>query len=340
MFHIPLHLAVDMYGCPNRCRHCWLGRIPDRIMEKDADTWLINYFKQDFSSIVFYSWLREPDYCGSYQARWRRDCELSIGQKPERFELASVWRLVRDPDYAPFLRETGVKRVQLTFFGLEALTDKFTGRNGAWRELLQATEILLRHEIAPRWQVFINEENKHEIPALLDLSRTLDLEKRCRSFGEPFRFFIHAGSCDGENRKLYPIRIEKKHIPEILKPYYLQFDQVLTEAECCAKLMGCPSHEVPHNQDRIVLLISSSYDVYFNFTHMSNAWKIGNLKTSPRPELIRRIVEEDTPALNLARHITLGELAEQYGDPASEKAFFPEDYQIYLLNRFLEDRLG
>ena len=193
MLYKPLYLVTDMYGCPNRCRHCWLGHMPNRAMEPGADAWLVNYFKPDFETVVFYSWLREPDFCDDYRARWERDNALSVGGKPERFELASFWRLVRDPDYAGFLKEVGVRQVQLTFFGLEELTDRYTGRKGAFQELLQATELLLRHEIAPRWQAFLNEENKAEVPALLGLIETLELEKRCRAFGAEFKFFGHTG---------------------------------------------------------------------------------------------------------------------------------------------------
>ena len=82
-----------------------------------------------------------------------------------------------------------------------------------------------------------------------------DLYGRWEAFGCSFRFFVHAGSCDGENRKLYPIRMIK---------------------------------------------------------------------------------EEDIPALQRARKITLGELVRRFGDPASEKAFEEGDYQIYLLNTYLE----
>ncbi len=340
MHHRPLNLVTDLYGCPNRCRHCWLGHMPNHTMEPGTDAWLVDYFKPDFQTVVFYSWLREPDFCDDYRARWERDNALSVGTRPERFELASFWRLVRDPDYVRFLKETGTKRVQLTLFGLEELTDKYTGRRGAFRELLQATDILLENQIAPRWQSFLNEENKAEIPALLGLIETMELEKRCRTFGESFKFFVHAGSCDGENRKLYPLRIEKDHIPEALRPYYLDYGQVLTEAECCRHLRGSTAREIPRNEDRIVLNIANTFDIYFNFTHMAPGWRIGNLKTDPREEIIRRIAEEDIPALELARAVTLGELAERYGNPASEKAFFLEDYQRYLLNRYIEDRLG
>ena len=37
MFNKSLILAVDMYGCPNRCRHCWIGHMLNKQIDKDAD---------------------------------------------------------------------------------------------------------------------------------------------------------------------------------------------------------------------------------------------------------------------------------------------------------------
>ena len=335
-----LTLAVDMFGCPNRCKHCWIGHMSNRVMEENSDTWLVNYFRPYFNSITYYSWLREPDYCDNYAQRWTRDNKLSVNSQPIRFELASFWRIVRDPQYVTFLKEVGVKKVQLTFFGMEEMTDKYTGRRGAFKELLEATEILIANQIAPRWQAFINEENKNEIVQLLSLIETLELQKRCQVFKEDFKFFVHSGSCDGENRKLYDIRIEKDNIPEALIPYYLNYDKVITERECCSLLMSDTSNVVYHNEDEIVLYISNQYDAYFNFTHMSEAWKIGNLKTDNHDEIIHKIVAEDIPALHLARSITVKELVEQYGNKSSNRAFFIDDYKGYLLNCYLEDELG
>lgn len=332
-----LVLAVDMYGCPNRCKHCWLGHMPKRKMEAGADEWLVNYFKPYFQRINFYSWLREPDFCDDYQKRWLRDIELSVGAVPERYELASFWRIVRDSQYVKFIKEVGVKAVQLTFFGLDKLTDKYVGRTGAFQELVQATEILLENEIAPRWQAFIYEENKEELVDLLRLSERLKLKERCQAFGAEFEFFIHTGGCDGENRKQYEIWIEKDNIPNELIPYYSEYETLLSEKECCELLKQDDTHSVYHNEEMITLLISNNYDVYFNFTHMSKEWKIGNLKTDNQEELIRRIIEEDIPALKLARKVTMRELVEMYGDTQSNKAFQLSDYKDYLLNRYLEN---
>ena len=337
--NMPLTICVDMYGCPNRCLHCWLGHRPNPVMAPGADRWLVDLFRPYFDTITFFSWLREPDFAPDYRARWERDKALCVGAEPPRFELASFRRLAREPEYADFLREVGVRRVQLTFFGLEETTDRYVGRKGAFRELLKATETLISRGISPRWQAFINEENKDEVARLPGLAEELELAKRCEAFGGAFRFFAHAGSCDGENRRLYPIRISKEHIPEALIPYFLNYGDQRAEKDLCAAWRADTSSYVPHNGGDIVLYVSGDYDLFFNFTHMRPEWRVGNLKADPVGELVRRVVEEDIPALREARRITLGELVERYGDPASDRAFEEEDYRMYLLNAHLE-RLG
>ncbi len=333
-----LTLAADLYGCPNRCLHCWLSHMPNRRMEPGADVRIVSLFKPYFDSIAFYSWLREPDFCPDYRARWERDKQLSVNAIPARFELASFWRLARDAEYPLFLKEAGVSCVQLSFFGLEDTTDRYVGRKGAFRELLKATERLLKNGLRPRWQTFINEENREELPALLALSETMELPRRCAELGGEFSFFVHPGSCDGENRKLYSIRICKEHIPAALVPHTLDYDALFSEKDLCRRWRDNTSHVIPHNDGDIVLYVSNDYGLFFNFTHMRPEWRIGNLLTDPMDELIRRVVEEDSPALRAAREITLGELVRLYGDESSDRAFDMEDYKAYLLNTYLERR--
>ena len=60
-------IAADMFGCPNRCRHCWLSHMPNVKMEDGADKWIVDSFKPYFDKIEFFSWLREPDFCDNYR---------------------------------------------------------------------------------------------------------------------------------------------------------------------------------------------------------------------------------------------------------------------------------
>lgn len=326
-----LTLAVDLYGCPNRCLHCWLGHSPNRRMEEGADEYILNLFSPYFDTIAFYSWVREPDFCDDYRARWERDCALSKNTRPQRFELASFYRIVRDAAYIPFLQEVGVKKVQLTLFGVGETQDRYVGRRGAWQEVLRATDLLIEAGITPRWQCFINENNKEEIITIYTMALRLRQES-CPAM----EFFVHEGSCEGENRKLYPIRIGKSHIPEQLIPVYHGYDRLLTEGECCRLLAKDASHPAFHNGEEIVLYVSNTWDLFFNFTHMTEPWVIGNLKTDPMKKLLPMILEETSPALQRGRQTTWAELAERYGDLASEKAFSLDDYKMYLFNRYLE----
>ena len=332
-----LILVADMYGCPNRCKHCWLGHMPNCKMPDNADEQLVEYFKPYFESITYYSWLREPDFCDDYRQRWIRDNEISIGQKPERFELASFYRLVHDREYVEFLKEVGVEKVQLTLFGLKNKTDYYVGRENAFKEILLATEKLVSNEISPRWQVFINEENKNEISRLFEVIGELEWRERCISFGGEFEFFVHEGSCDGENAKLYPIRIQKENIPEELIPYYRLYDEILEEKECVAILSESHEKIELEEDEDIVLNISNDFNVYFNYTHMTKPWIVGNILKDDAEELVRRITERDTFALNKIRNCSYSELVKRYGDPTSTKVFDLDDYKMYMINRYLED---
>ena len=328
-----LNLVVDMFGCPNRCLHCWLGHMPNRIMEPDADQFIMDYFDPFFEKIAYYSWLREPDYCDNYVKRWEKDIALSKNAMPKRFELASFYRIVRDNQYIPFLRSVGVKKVQLTFFGLKDMQDKYVGRKGAYEEVMAATDLLHENGIIPRWQCFINEENKDEIVDLYHIAK----EKRRMGWPE-LEFFVHEGSCDGENRKLYPIRIQKDHIPDELKSVYLNYNVLTSEKECYDKLINDDSHPLFPIGDEITLNISNDYSAFYNYTNMSIPWTIGNLKKDNSTELVQRIVEGNTYAIRKAMSKSWAELVQEYGNPMSERVFDLDDYKMFLVNNFLEQR--
>ncbi len=326
-----LNLVVDMYGCPNRCLHCWLGHMPNRKMDADADTHIMDFFSPYFEKIAFYSWLREPDFCEDYKNRWKRDLEISKNAVPQRFELASFYRIVRDDGYIPFLRSVGVKKVQLTFFGLKRTQDKYVGRTGAFEAIMRASDMLIDGGIIPRWQCFLYEENIDEIVQIYRMAKQIK-KNRCPEL----EFFVHEGSCDGENRKLYPIRIHKNHIPAELMSVYHYYDELLTESECCELLREDDSAPDFPVEDEITLNISNEYNVFYNYTHMTKPWIIGTLKTDAPETLVQNIITGNTPALNTAKQCHWSELAAKYGDFSSGRAFNLDDYKMFLFNKHLE----
>ena len=98
------------------------------------------------------------------------------------------------------------------------------------------------------------------------------------------------------------------------------------------------SHYLPHNDDGIVLYITSDLNVYFNFTNPSLAWRIGNIKDDDIDVIIRRVIDEDVPALMLSKTITIKELVKKYGNKESDKVFSINDYKMYLLNNYLDEK--
>ncbi len=327
-----LNLVVDMYGCPNRCLHCWLGHMPNRTLPDGTDRFIVDYFRPFFSRIAYYSWMREPDFCDDYRERLLKDIAVSVNAVPERFELASFWRIARDGAYIPFLKEVGVKKVQLTLFGLNETQDRYVGRKGAFDEVMLATRRLIECGIVPRWQCFINEENIREIEEVYALYRQIKAES-CPEM----EFFVHEGSCDGENRRLYPIRIRKKHIPDSLVPVYLGYDELWEEKDCVKELLTCDSNPEYSLPGDVTLNIANTLDAYLNFTHLSAPWRVGNLKTDSPETLNGRLKTGDIPALRLAKRVTWKELVRRYGDADSERSFSPGDYKMFLFNRYLEE---
>lgn len=55
--------------------------------------------------------------------------------------------------------------------------------------------------------------------------------------------------------------------------------------------------------------------------------------TDPIEGIVRKVVEEDVPALRIPRRTPVGELLAKYEDPCSAKMFSHDDYKMYPLNR-------
>jgi hypothetical protein len=115
-------LAFDMIGCPNFCRHCWLGRSSNIKLTEHDVRWGVNEFKEYFhkssdpiENISVTTWFREPDYSDNYRQLFELEAELS-DTEPKRYELLSIWRLANDPTYAEWAKSVGPSTCQISFF--------------------------------------------------------------------------------------------------------------------------------------------------------------------------------------------------------------------------------
>lgn len=335
-------VCLDMYGCPNRCRHCWLGVTPNGNMAVSEIEFTAEQFRPFTECLRIDHWYREPDYRDNYQELYNLCNQLS--DKPiQHYELVSFWRLVRDEGYVKWLSALGLKKAQLTVFGSEETTDFYIGRKGAYREILEAIEILTENKISPRIQTFINKSNVDELKHVENLISQLDLESRCRSFGGEFSFFLHQGSCDGENEKLYDVRVtpdDLEKIPAALETYTLRhfgkknimdvfgrtenmlYEELITDHSTSSYVSDSP-----------VFYIDKDFNVYPNISSPARQWCLGNLKRDG----IKRVLENYTESNSAAQHVRLTvplcEIVKAQGDKTSRRLFGKNDYIEFLLNR-------
>ncbi|MCM1153779.1 MAG: radical SAM protein [Roseburia sp.] len=342
-------IALDMYGCPNRCRHCWLGTTPNGNMDVSEMKSAAGQFKPFTDCLQIYDWYREPDYRDNYQELFALCNRLS--DKPiEHFELISFWRLVRDEDYVRWLSSIGLQKAQLTIFGSKETTDFYIGRKGAYAEILEAMEILLKNKISPRIQTFVNKNNIGELQEIENLIKRLDLEKRCKSFGGDFSFFLHQGSCDGENENWYDVRVtpdDLLYIPKLLEDYTLRhcgksdIREVFgkTEQALYDELAGEHS-TAGYVSDRPVFYIDKDFNVYPNITSPAPYWCLGNLKKHGAERILENYMKSSSIAQQTRLTVPLCDIVKAQGDRTSQRLFSRDDYIVFLLNKYCRRRLG
>ena len=340
-------VCVDMAGCPNKCRHCWIGVTENKGISVEQFKEIAEMFRKNISHFEIFSWYREPDF----RADYRELCELEkhfSTNKTEHFELASFWRLVRDESYVKWLCEQGVKKCQLTLFGDEVTTDFYVGRKGAFQEIIKSIDILLENKIAPRIQVFVNQRNVFMLDSVVKMCRHMGLERRCAALGQKFEIFVHAGSCDGENAKLYDIRMESddlSKIPEYLVKHTLEYMEKqsiedvfgFSENYLYSEFHDWESYMYESSKSP-VFYVDGNLDVYPNVTSTYPWWRIGNLKADGCETILKRYAENDYFAARMMKLCSFSDIVKVYGNKESRKLFELEDYYYYIWNMYMKEK--
>ena len=324
-------VIVDMFGCPNRCRHCWLTHEKNGKMGINDYIWITEQFKnyklngeKCFDDLKFYSWYREPDYADNYRELWDLDVKLS-DTKPERFELASIWRMARDKTYAPWLKSLGVNAIQVTLFGGEKNTDYFTGRKGAYQDTLTAVERMFEAGIIPKPQIFIYQTNINDLESIVGLIK--DIESRIREKGgqeaveKYIRYMVGASDDMGAGFKLKDIRITKEDLKK-LPQYFVDktdIDDLKPEKELIPELIKDKNFRVESYRYPLAFMVSNDFNVYPNDGDISEYSNLGNLKTDGIDYIMDRFINRKTLYLKMNYEMTISYFAKKYGDMNSDK---------------------
>ncbi len=330
-------VALDMQGCPNRCRHCWLGSGSNRKLSDDDLRWVAAQFRHyletadtTVESLSVSSWFREPDFSDEYRHLYELEEDLS-DEKPERFEVLSVWRLARDKEYASWVKSVDPDTCQISFFGMEETNDWFHRRKGAFRDALTATERLLDVGMKPRWQIFLTKKLLPEIDELLLLIDRLRLRERVQELGSEFQLFMHTPGPDYEARKiehLRPTLDEVASLPEaILEPSRKHFGKkILWQPESELYRSILKNEEVPAKGEKVLpevlwFFVTNNWDVFSNVGTLEGWWRLGNLKADSVEIIMRRFEQDGILGLEVLLHQPPNKLAKEYGDPHGMKIY-------------------
>lgn len=350
-------LSFDVAGCPNRCRHCWIGNPRNGQLSEDTVRGVVRDFRawlaasghaETLQPVVVHTWFREPDFALDYPALWELEKELSDDGAAERFELLSIWRLARDEGYARWARDIGTEACQVTFFGTEQTTDYFARRKGYFRDSVRATEPLLDAGIRPRWQVILTRRGAPELGELVGLMESLRLEERVRALGSDFAVFLNTPTSTGE---AYLIEDERP-TPETLEvvPTYLAEQTkkhfgVSSLAEC----LGKPEREwipelladegpLAEYPGTLASMVTPDLDVYPNMGEVAPWWRLGNLREEGFDVVMHRFQNDETPGLWANFHVPVSQLAKEFGRVDSDCIYGRGDLVQKWLRQWAEGR--
>ena len=349
-------IIMDMAGCPNRCRHCWLGHPPNRRVPEESLRWVVRQFrdwdplgrnKQFAKPLTVMTWYREPDFAPNYRELWELEKELSDKGAAKRFELLSIWRLARDKSYAQWARDIGTEVCQISFFGLEETNDYFTRRRGSFKDSLLATERLLEVGIRPRWQLFLTKRLILEFDAFVGLIKALELEKRLKALGHEFEFFLHPVAPDGEAfniEHLRPTVDDLASIPSYLVEKTKHYQAASTLEECVGKAEKDWIEELSEEAEpfatfppTLAFMVTPQLDVFSNLGEPMPWWKLGNLRMDGVESIMHCFENDQAPGLYVNFHIPVSQLAHTYGRIDSQYIYTRDDLILRWLRMWGEE---
>lgn len=347
-------VVMDMHGCPNRCRHCWLGHHPNRKAPIEDLKWVVDQFREwsrpgeskpFFEKLGVMTWFREPDYAHNHRELWQLEKDLSDEGAAKRFQLLSIWRLARDESYAAWAKAQGTNVCQITLFGMEQKTDWFVGRRGAFNDCLIATERLLNVGIAPRWQLILYKPVIEDLTELVALMKKLELENRSEAIGSAFSCFLNTSSPDGAAFDLEHMRPDTDdlwRIPDYLAEKTLAHFQKSTLEDCLGQSESeqverlIEKNEPLNDMPDLAFMVTPNFDVYPNSGEMTEWWKLGNLKTDGIDRVMANYLNDKTVGLRLNHNVPISDLAREFGRPANKQIYGEAD----LVRRWFKEYGG
>jgi hypothetical protein len=327
-----ISLSFDLCGCPNRCRHCWLGQASCRPMDLQQALERFDRFRSfvaghagilGLNRVRFFStYFREPHWCSDYRRLREIELELNAGvDYAADYQLLSVWRLANDPGYAEWAKSIGTRKCQIALFGLGETNDWFCRRKGAHRDIVAATVRLLDVGIQPRWQVFLTKRGLPELQGILDLADELRISERVAGMGGQFDMFLNDATPVGEAEQLQDLRLTPDDVERIPKRliesselYFSVPFSYRTGVEWMREIMEGSDAPIGLQYPGVLwLFVASDWSVYSNVGSLEPWWRLGNLETDGPGDILDAYANDKAPALRAGQSLGIHEAARRFG---------------------------
>lgn len=297
--------------CNCACRHCLL------IAQHKATG--VDYQRGESFARKFYEWLQvhRPDLHGMYYVGYCMDFpeapqyaayfRQQTGLTHFMFDGMAIYDTTEGKERLVALKNAGIERIHLTFYGLQEYHDRFAGRKGDFAYMLQTARIACEIGLSVSAGIMVTMENLDQLDALLS-----DLQKEKISDITPI--LPHA---KGRGYGLSHLRLTEDGYHRL--PQYLQDkiprNRYRTEGEWL-ETGSFPQQTVRH------LTLSLTPDNMDRLEHMDPSTIITELEGMD-DRFYSQLPDIDT-------------LAEQYGRPENTQLFRFRDLYLQWQKRYLE----
>lgn len=300
--------------CHCGCRHC--------LLDSCHKATGVDYARGQAFARRFYSWMREnrPDLGGNFY----------VGYCNEFAELGEHISFVRE--FAPWfdflqfnglafrngeeirallgsVMERGVRLIDLTFFGLEEFHDRFAGRKGDFRYLLEIAGEAKALGLPRIASVCLTEENKGQMDALFGILREHGIE----------RYTVFLPHAKGRGEKLAYLRLTQESfdaLPQIVRNNFMRVPHK-TEAQWLRE------GNFPRAERRALTLALTPEN-------------IDRLEAMDPAEIIRELEEMDDAYYSAIP--SMEKLARLCGKPENRQLFRFRDLALEWQKRYIRER--
>lgn len=202
----------------------------------------------------------------------------------------------------------GVKKIDLTFYGLKDYHDRFAGRMGDYDFLLRILTAANQVGLAADVSIPLIRDNYRQVDALLDILSAWQIN----------HYFVFLPHGKGRGHRLEGQRLTQAEFNSLSSRVLEHFSKVRYQSEGQWLREDC----WPEHQKR-ALILSLQPD------------NIDRLEAMPIQAILRDLEALDDHYYESVP--PLSELARRYGDPASERVFRLRDLHLYWQKQFLAE---